>query len=430
MKDSARRDSRLSPGQKPPARVRTARQEARTRDVPLEESSGGAAKDSAIAGLKERGEAALASVVFIGFPGDSLASLGLSRLRSLDPGEKEILLPVQMPSAVVKFDTSMISIESILSGILRVLAWRPSHKMADVYREIAQSLRPSLLAELSDAGIAKSQAKEWSIAEEIFLALTGLYPESPEPLLDLALLHEAHARLLREESREAEADAEDQLAFESYRALLTREPPFAPAYYHAAFFHMRTRNYDRAVSLFTSFIGLSDDEQKTAQAKEVLARLQELGYLDTTFKEAYDFIQMGEEEKGLEKARQFVGRFPAVWNGWFLVGWANRRLGRWEEGVTAFEKAIELGSLETDTWNELALCQIELGSLQAAWNSLERALRIEPENVKIIVNLGVLAHKSGRDGEALGFFRSALEIDPDDSLAKDWIEAVEGRAGA
>jgi tetratricopeptide (TPR) repeat protein len=335
-----------------------------------------------------------------------------------------------MPSAVVKFDTSMINIESILSGILRVLAWKKSHRMADVYREIARTLRPSLLAELSDAGIAKSQAKEWPIAEEIFLALTGLYPESPEPLLDLALLHEAHARLLREESREPEAESEEQLAFEAYRQLLTREPPFAPAYYHAAFFHMRTRNYDRAVSLFTSFIGLSDDTQKTARAKEVLARLQELGYLDTTFKEAYDFIQMGEEEKGLEKARQFVERFPAVWNGWFLVGWANRRLGRWEEGVSAFEKAIELGSLETDTWNELALCQIELGALQAARSSLERALRLEPENVKIIVNLGVLAHRSGRDGEALGFFRSALEIDPDDSLAQEWIEAVEGSRGA
>ena len=57
--------------------------------------------------------------------------------------------------------------------------------------------------------------------------------------------------------------------------------------------------------------------------------------------------------------------------------------------------------------------------------SLERALRLEPENVKIIVNLGALAHRMGKKGEALGFFRSALEIDPDDALARDWIEKAE-----
>jgi tetratricopeptide (TPR) repeat protein len=73
----------------------------------------------------------------------------------------------------------------------------------------------------------------------------------------------------------------------------------------------------------------------------------------------------------------------------------------------------------------MAICQIELGDLPAARASLEKALRLEPENVKIIVNLGALAHRMGKKGEALGFFRSALVIDPEDGLAQDWIEKVE-----
>lgn len=370
--------------------------------------------------LAERAARALSGVLFVQLPPEALAALGMDGL------ESGVSLPVQTPGPILRFDPSMVSVESVVAGILRVLAWRPDHQMADQYRALVKSLKPELLAELSDAGVAKAQAREWDVAEEIFLALAALYPESPLPLLDLALLREEHAKLLREESEEEKAEDEDDLAYECYRKLLAMEPPFAPAYYHAAFFFVRKRTFDRAVSLLTGFIGLSDDEEKVARARELLKKLEELGYLDTTFKEAYDFIQLGDEEKGLEKAREFVRLYPTVWNGWFLIGWASRRLGRWKEGAEAFAKAVDLGARETDTYNEMALCQIELGDFASARANLENALRIEPENVKIIANLGALAHRTGRKGEALGFFKSALEIDPDDALARDWIKKIEG----
>lgn len=407
MKESARRE----PGSKPPARSNnaktdTVKSEGRVK-VRLER-------------LRDRAEKALSSVIFVQLPEEALRKLGLADLGA------GATIPVQTPGPITRFDVSMVSVESIITGILRVLAWQPDNALAGKYRDLVKSVRPGLLAELSDAGIAKAQAREWDVAEEIFLALIGLYPEVPEPLLDLALLREEHAKLLREESQEDRSEEEDDLAYECYRTLLAMEPPFVPTYYHAAFFFVRKRNFDRAVSLFTSFIGLSEDEEKVTRARDVLKKLKELGYLDTTFKEAYDFIQMGEEEKGMGKAQKFVERYPDVWNGWFLIGWANRRLGRWTEGEKAFAKAADLGSRETDTFNEMAICQIELGNLQEARASLERALRLESENVKIIVNLGALALRMGKKGEAIGFFRSALEIDPDDVLARDWIEKVEG----
>jgi len=427
MKESMRRE----PGAKPLARSNnakhdTAKNEGRSKGMSMDSviempnSQAIADRGGTLARrYVERGEEALSSVVFVQLPKEALEALGFKGLEEGAP------LPVQMPGAIRRFDASMVSAESVIAGILRVLAWQPLNKYARHYRELVKTLRPGLLAELSDAGVAKAQSREWDVAEEIFLALAGLYPEAPEPILDLALLREERAKLLREETEEARAEEEDELAFECYKKLLSMEPPFSPAYYHAAFFFVRKRSFDRAVSLFTSFIGLSEDDAKTSRAKEVLKKLQELGYLDTTFKEAYDFIQMGEEEKGLEKAHEFVKRYPDVWNGWFLVGWANRKLGQWQDGADAFIKAISLGSLETDTFNELAICQIEMEDFEGARTNLEKALRLEPENVKIIVNLGSLAYRIGKKGEALGFFRSALEIDPDDALAKGWIEKTE-----
>ncbi len=402
MKESTRR----SPGSRPLARQNTVRKESGNPDQP------------AVAEADERAERALSSVLFVQFPPESLKKIGIGEL------EEGVPLPVQMPGPITRFDASLVTVESIVAGILRILAWQPKNRNAALYRSLARSLRPELLAELSDAGISKAQARDWELAEEIFLALTGLYPERPEPLVDLALLHEDHAKLLREGSQEEKADEEDSRAFECYRKLLAFEPAFVPAYYHAAFFFIRTRSFERAASLLSSFITLSDDEDRVAKARQVLKKLESLGYLDTKFKEAFDFIRLGQEEKGLERALEFVGTYPDVWNGWFLVGWAHRRLGHWDEGMKAFRRAIELGSRETDTLNEYSICQMETGDLDGARRSLEEALQLEPENVKIIVNLGALAFRQGRADEARGFFQTALEIDPEDALAAEWLKKL------
>jgi lipoprotein NlpI len=67
---------------------------------------------------------------------------------------------------------------------------------------------------------------------------------------------------------------------------------------------------------------------------------------------------------------------------------------------------------------------MELGKYRESRKNLEAALSIEPENTKIISNLAILALKEDRTEEALGFFNTVLEIDPDDELAKKYRELL------
>ncbi|NLJ46601.1 MAG: tetratricopeptide repeat protein, partial [Treponema sp.] len=88
------------------------------------------------------------------------------------------------------------------------------------------------------------------------------------------------------------------------------------------------------------------------------------------------------------------------------------------------EKAIELGAEDADAYNELAICLLELGEYRECRRRLEAALRLEPDNVKIVSNLGTLALKQGRPDEAERFFRTALELDPRDPLARSLLESL------
>jgi tetratricopeptide (TPR) repeat protein len=157
---------------------------------------------------------------------------------------------------------------------------------------------------------------------------------------------------------------------------------------------------------------------------DIFTKIKEIkdnGLDDENFINAHNLIQEGDIEEGLACIHDFIEDRPKVWNGWFMLGWALRLLGRWEDGKAALKKAIELGGDNSDTRNELAICLMETGDTAGAKRELERALTGDPENVKIISNLGVLALKNNEKEKAAGFFRTVLEIDSSDPVAKSYL---------
>ncbi|GAB1455276.1 tetratricopeptide repeat protein [Spirochaetota bacterium] len=366
------------------------------------------------------------NIVFIEIPVAMARTIGSF---TVDPA---ILVPVELGAD--PHDLSQLSWEMILAGMLRLLAYDPDNTHAPYYRNFVQAVKPEVFTELSETGIIKARNGDLDVAEEIFKALAGLAPSSPEPVLNLAILYEDKADSLDRSDKEELADAMRAKAFETYKILLGMEPAYPDGFFNAGFFYLKNRSYAQALRLFESYIDLGGDddkleEAKVEKAKEIINKLRMRGDADATFKEAYDFIKMGKEEEGLEKATAFIQSNPDVWNGWFLVGWSNRRLQRWADGREAFLKALALGGDEVDVLNELAICEMELGLLSESRARLERALHKEPENVKIISNLGVLARRQGREDEALGFFRTVLEFEPEDVLAKAQLDDMAGGSG-
>jgi tetratricopeptide (TPR) repeat protein len=70
---------------------------------------------------------------------------------------------------------------------------------------------------------------------------------------------------------------------------------------------------------------------------------------------------------------------------------------------------------------------MELGDYKESRKRLTEALTQEPENVKIISNLGILSLKEKKQNEAIGFFKTVLEIDPDDPIAHQYLSYLDPR---
>jgi len=225
-----------------------------------------------------------------------------------------------------------------------------------------------------------------------------------------------------EQRNGADAAAAFEAAETAYAEALASYPPFPDTQFNAGFFYLGRKDFRRAKECFSLYAAISEDKAKTERARSIIKDIDHSGLEDESFSDAYSFIRQGNEEAGMRSIRDFIEKRPSVWNGWFVLGWALRRLGRWQDAAAAFAKAIELGGGGSDTRNELAICLMESGDQKGARRELESALRDDPENIKIISNLGVLALKSGNNDEAAAFFRTVLELDPQDPIANNFLQ--------
>lgn len=366
----------------------------------------------------------LDSVYFINIPEDFSLSDKAFHLDTTIP------LPVQKKDedAPGTFDMKSLTEEQILAGLLTIMAYDPKNEHILYYRSILKHARPNLKKELGEAAILKAKNEDFDLAEEIFRALHGFDPEDMTIVLNMALFFDQRADSYRRSGLHDDADAYDEDAQNYYREALDAEPVLPDAFFNAGFFYLKKREYKKAKDAFETYLALTCDVKdeelgengiyKKNRAQQVLNDISNRNMDDDHFKAAYDLINRGEEEKGLEEIRNFIEKNPSVWNAWFMLGWGMRKLGRFSEAKMAFEKALTLEGGETsDTYNELSICLLESGDIKGAKKLLEKALVKDSENTKIISNLGYIALKEGDPSMAAGYFQTVLEIDPDDKIA-------------
>ncbi len=357
----------------------------------------------------------------------------------LDPA---VPLPVQKKDGEDpgSFNMQELTQEQVLSGILTVLAYDRENEHLDYYRKILLEARPDIKKELAEAAILKARNEDWELAEEIWQAVHGLDPEDKAIILNMALFFDQRADNYRKNALYDDADAYDSFAEEYYKDVIESENEVPDAFFNAGFFYLKKHNFSEAKNCFDSYIALMADadeeelgdngEYKLKRAQEILDKIKNRNLENERFRKAHELIASGREAEGLVEIRRFIQDNPAVWNAWFLLGWGLRRLEQFSEAKMAFEKARECegGDENADTCNELAICQMETGDFSGARESLIEALNMDPDNTKIISNLGFLSLKLGNEEEARKYFMTVLEIDSKDPVAAAELKKLEQEA--
>lgn len=352
--------------------------------------------------------------------------------------DNEIPLPVQLTpeeKTNESFNPNDLTLEKILAGILTVLAYDTKNQHIEYYRHFIKAARPDIQKELTDVAILKTRNEDYELAEDIFAALRGYDPSDMVTILNSALFYDYRGTSFRESGFIEDADACDNIAENYYKTVMADEEPIPDGFFNAGYFYLKNNNFQKCKETLDAFLLLTntfdedelddDARRKIEEAKGVLEDISLNKLDDNLFHSAYEALKNDDEEKALTDIKAFLEHNPKVWNAWFLLGWTLRRLERWEDGVEAFMQAISLGGNNSETYNELAICLLELGRYDECKERLYEALKINPENTKIISNLGLLALKQGDFQEAHKMFSTVLAFDENDEIALKALETLE-----
>jgi tetratricopeptide (TPR) repeat protein len=92
-------------------------------------------------------------------------------------------------------------------------------------------------------------------------------------------------------------------------------------------------------------------------------------------------------------------------------------LGRYDEAIECYDKALELNPQDADAWSGKGGCLMTMGRYEEAVNYYNTALEINPQHTMAWSGKGGCLICLGRYNEAIECYDKALELNPKDALA-------------
>lgn len=364
---------------------------------------------------------ALKNLVFISLPPNMERDIGSFHIDS------SVEIPVQLPEGKKTIDSSIeISIELIVSGMLKILAYQPEHRHASYYREFVLNVQPDAVEELNLAAIAQEQKQNFDFAEELFLAVCHLSKQSAA-YINLATLYNRRAAL--DTGKGTEYDFYVQKALDTLKQGVEAVGEDAPLLSELGFFHLYQGNVELAKEYLDKYLAIAPEDEKSKHISKIMQDIDLKLNDDRTLMQAYDEIQLNKEEAALALLDVYLGHNPKVWNAWFLKGWALRRLGEYLEAEKALVSALSYTEGSSDIYNELALCGLETGKRELAKTYLNTAVDLDPENITLLSNLAYLHLQDWQWDEAREFLELARIIDGKDPLIQQLMQDYERETG-
>ncbi|MFA6688401.1 MAG: tetratricopeptide repeat protein [Sphaerochaetaceae bacterium] len=377
---------------------------------------------SADGNLKER-TGKLEDIIYIALPETMRQEINGF---TVDPTKR---IPLQLQQGRTGIDsTDEIGIEMIMAGLLKVVAWEPEHEDFAYYRDFVLALQPDAPKELNLAAIAKAKTGDYDFAEELFLAVNHLSPE-PATFINLAVIYGERAAALEADKRQEQADLYQEKMLGTLAEGLNMFPDDPDLLAEIGTFNLYQGNMDIARDYLERYLAVAPDGPRKKQIANMLGDVKEKLNDDKTIMQAYDEIQLGNEEQALELLESFLKNNPKVWNAWFLKGWAHRRIGEYGPGQEAFLKCLELGESSSDIYNELAICTLEAGDRELAKNYLDIALDLDGDNVKLLSNLAFLHLRDGEYDQARELLERARACDEHDPGVRQLMHDYERQTG-
>ena len=342
--------------------------------------------------------------------------------------DSTIPIPVQMKEGSKHLDPEDVTIESIVAGMLVTIAYKEKDKNLDYYRSFVLAVQPNAIEELNTAAITKEKQKDYPFAEQLFLTVYHMLPQSAS-CINLATLYSSWAVHERDEGDEKAEEFYLSKCLNTLEEGLERFGENEDILAELGSFHTYLGNLDIAEGYLKRYMAVAEEGERKQKLKKMLKDVSFRIDSDNEIKQAYDFMMLDEEDKALETIESFIKKNPRLWHGHFIKGWALRRLKRYKEAEDELLRCISCGESNADIYNELSICALEKGDKELAKSYLDAAVDMDPENLTLVSNLAFLHLRDDEFDEAKEWIEKCRKLAPDDSQVRQMMKEYTDKTG-
>jgi tetratricopeptide (TPR) repeat protein len=125
-------------------------------------------------------------------------------------------------------------------------------------------------------------------------------------------------------------------------------------------------------------------------------------------RDADEAFRTGDYDKAISLYFDFLGQFPDDFRAWLNLGIALGRIGKPQDSVKCFDRAIELDSRSVEAWYNLGLALHAMGRNVDEIRCYDRALQLKPWYQLAILRKVEALRLLGREDEASALFREFM----------------------
>ncbi|MFQ5876140.1 MAG: tetratricopeptide repeat protein [Acidobacteriota bacterium] len=168
--------------------------------------------------------------------------------------------------------------------------------------------------------------------------------------------------------------------------------------------------------------------------RRIREKLQSLGYLRQDTANSHNnrgilHLRMGRYEEAIGEFERAIERSEDLAIARINIARARLAMKQYDAAASVLGELLESSPRSKEAENLLGTIRMEQGRLQEAKAHFERALRYEPNFTEAHNSLGLLYDRLGRTDEALRLFRRAVEVDPDYAEPYNNIGLIHKREG-
>ncbi len=202
-------------------------------------------------------------------------------------------------------------------------------------------------------------------------------------------------------------------AIAHYETALKIKPDYAQAHNNFGTLLARRGELDQAIAHYQKAVELEPD------------------YMDACFNLGLTLAKCGRFDEAIAHYRQALKVKPDCAAVYDSLGTVLAECGRVDEAITEYRRALELtaagGADSVTTHYNLAVALVRKGLFGEGISHYQKVLEINPGHVETLNNIGLALAQCGRFDEAVAHFQKALEIKPGDTDARRNLGVAESQ---